>query len=250
MINIYVQRTQARAELDAPVTSGSVGREVQFQFSDDWAGLTKTAVFETNKYKEPRQVPDSGTVEIPEGVLAYPGYQLRIGVIGKSADGTMVIPTVYADCGDIRIGANTKPVERPLTPNQAEKLQNQINTLDERVDVLEAGGGGSGGMSATAKTLLLTILRAAFYSSDQTSNIAALEAVLGSGGSSGGGGDAGGDEPTNTILAVDGDAYAVQRNKVLCIVPGGDADVEADGDALSIGGGVLVHKQADTLTIY
>ncbi len=136
MINIYVQKTQARAELDAPVTSGSVGREVRFQFSADWDGLTKTAVFETNNYRESRSVPESGTVEIPPDVLAYPGYQLRIGVIGKSADGATVIPTVYADCDEIKSGASTVPVGTPPTPSQAEQLQMQIDALREH-------GGGS-----------------------------------------------------------------------------------------------------------
>ena len=109
---------------------------MRFQFSDDWAGLTKTAVFETNNYKEPAVVPESGTLAIPEDVLAYPGFQLRIGVIGKSADGAAVIPTVYADCGAIRPGASTVPVGTPPTPSQAEQLQMQIDALREH-------GGGS-----------------------------------------------------------------------------------------------------------
>lgn len=138
MITIYVHKTQARAELDAPVTSGSVGREVQFQFSDDWDGLVKTAVFETNNYKEIATVPESGTLAIPEDVLAYPSFQLRIGVIGKSADGTTVIPTVYADCGMIKPGASTVPVGAPPTPSQAEQLQAQIDELRE-----QGVGGGS-----------------------------------------------------------------------------------------------------------
>lgn len=132
MITIYVQKTQARAELDAPVTSGSVGREVQFQFSDDWDGLVKTAVFETNNYKETATVPESGTLAIPEDVLTYPGFQLRIGVIGKTADGATVIPTVYADCSMIKPGASTVPVGTPPTPSQAEQLQAQIDELREQ----------------------------------------------------------------------------------------------------------------------
>lgn len=132
MITVYVRKTDARIALDAPVTSGSIGMQVQFQFSDDWAGLTKTAIFETNNYKEIRQVPESGTVEIPEDVLAYPGYQFRIGVIGNNAAGTVVIPTVYADCSTIKLGANTKPAGTPPTPSQAEQLQAQIDALREQ----------------------------------------------------------------------------------------------------------------------
>lgn len=144
MITIYVHKTQARAELDAPVTSGSVGREVQFQFSDDWDGLVKTAVFETNNYKETATVPESGALAIPEDVLTYPGFQLRIGVIGKTADGATVIPTVYADCSMIKPGASTVPVGTPPTPSQAEQLQEQIDDLADRVSDLEDADPGDG----------------------------------------------------------------------------------------------------------
>lgn len=137
-----------------------------------------------------------------------------------------------------------------------------LNTAQKDSLVEAINEAAQGGMSVAAKNLLLTILRAAFYSSDQTSNIDALEVVLASSGSTGGGGSIGGDtgggddntnggdETTNTIIAIENDAYAVQRNTVLCIIPGGDADVVADGDTLSIGGGVLVHNQTGTLMIY
>lgn len=135
MIAIYVQKTQARAELDAPVTSGSSGRGVEFRFSDDWAGLTKTAIFETDNYKDSKQIPESGVTTIPDSVLEYPGFQLRVGVYGKSAGGDVVTPTVYADCGTIKRGANTTPVGTPPTPSQAEALQKQIDVLSSRFDV-------------------------------------------------------------------------------------------------------------------
>lgn len=131
MINIYVQRTLAKACSDAPITSGSVGLTAQFLFSEEWNELTKKAIFETDNYKEPVDVPASGEVIVPESVLVYPWTQLRVGVRGESEDGYVVIPTVYADCGTIRLGANTTPVGTPPTPSQAEYLQAQIDELRE-----------------------------------------------------------------------------------------------------------------------
>lgn len=185
MITIYVHKTQARAELDAPVTSGSVGREVQFQFSDDWNGLVKTAVFETNNYKETATVPVSGTLAIPEDVLAYPGLQLRIGVIGKTAGDATVIPTVYADCGMIKPGASTAPVITPLTPSQAEQLQAQIDELREQ-------GVGGDGLSTTEKTMLLSLFKNAEYTADMSATIAQLETLW-----------SGGDEPDEPVTPTD-----------------------------------------------
>lgn len=131
MINIYVQRTLAKACSDAPITSGSVGLTAQFLFSEEWNKLTKKAIFETDNYKEPVDVPASGEVIVPESVLVYPWTQLRVGVRGESEDGYVVIPTVYADCGTISLGANTTPVGTPPTPSQAEYLQAQIDELRE-----------------------------------------------------------------------------------------------------------------------
>ena len=150
MITIYVHKTQARAELDAPLTSGSVGREVQFQFSDDWAGLTKTAVFETRYCREPANVPDSGTLTIPAAALAQSGVALIIGVLGRNAEGTVVVPTVYADCGTIQPGATTEPKGEPVPPSQAAQLQEQINDLADRVSDLEDAGTGEGEASGSA----------------------------------------------------------------------------------------------------
>lgn len=177
MITIYVQKTQARAELDAPVTSGSVGREVQFQFSDDWDGLVKTAVFETNNYKETATVPVSGTLAIPKDVLTYPGFQLRIGAIGKAADGATVIPTVYADCSMIKPGASTVPVGTPPTPSQAEQLQEQIDKLREQ-------GVGGGGGSIELDTTLTQRGKAADAKAVGNA-LDELEAKIGEGGSGG-----------------------------------------------------------------
>lgn len=216
MITIYVHKTRAQAELDAPVTSGSVGREVQFQFSDDWDGLVKTAVFETNNYKETATVTESGTLAIPEDVLAYPGFQLRIGVIGKTADGATVIPTVYADCSMIKPGASTVPVGTPPTPSQAEQLQAQIDELRE-----QGVGGGGGGISTTEKTLLLSLFKNAAYTADMSATIAQLETLW-----------SGTEEPDEPVVPDIPEADVSQTGSILSIVSG--VSVSQSGAILSI----------------
>lgn len=146
MITIYVQKTQARAELDTPLTNGSVGLEVQFNFSPDWDGLSRTAVFETSEYyKETVEIENENTAIVPENVMLQSGVKLYIGVYGTDNEGNIVVPTVYADCGEIKRGANTEPGGTPVNPSQAVMLQNQIDDLDSRVDVLEMSGVGGAG---------------------------------------------------------------------------------------------------------
>lgn len=152
MISVYVQKTLATAKSDTPLTSGSVGTVVQFYFSSDWDGLNRTAVFETSAYqKETAELSADNSAVIPESVMAQDGVTLFIGVYGTNGGGSIVVPTVYANCGEIKTGANTEPGGEPVTPSQAQQLQNQIDDLDDRVDALEAGGGGgSGGGAVTS----------------------------------------------------------------------------------------------------
>lgn len=86
------------------MTSGSVNvYQVQFEFSEDWEGLTKTAVFETRGRSRAVLLDDTGLCTIPREVLAAPKTALRVGVYG--AWGDMVLPTVWAHLGAILEGA-------------------------------------------------------------------------------------------------------------------------------------------------
>ena len=144
MIKVFVQKTMAKADIDTPLTSGSVGLEVEFVFSEDWSGLTKTAVFETSAfYKETAPLSTASTI-VPADVMAWEEETLYIGVYGTAQNGEIVIPTVYANCGRIHKGANDSEGGRPLIPAQSDILQNQIDNLGGRVAWLEETGGGGG----------------------------------------------------------------------------------------------------------
>ena len=154
MIKVFVQKTMAKADIDTPLTSGSVGLEVEFVFSEDWSGLTKTAVFETSSfYKETAPLSTASTI-VPADVMAWEDETLYIGVYGTAQNGEIVIPTVYANCGRIHKGANDSEGGRPLIPAQSDILQNQIDSLGGRVAWLEATGGGGGGAGILLDTTL------------------------------------------------------------------------------------------------
>lgn len=219
MIKIEVQGARATCTQLQTLTAGMVGAEVEFSFDEEWDGLTKLAVFETDNCKEITSVPDSGTLVIPKEVLTYPGFQLRIGVIGKTVDGAMVIPTVYADCDAIKTGASTVPVGTPPTPSQAEQLQAQIDAL--------ANISGDG-LSAAEKTLLLSLFKNAAYTADMSATIEQLKTLWS-------GGDApdepvGPDEPD---VPIGGDIAATGDEDVT--VTGATATDDGDGSITVIG---------------
>ena len=90
------------------LTSGMVGAEVEFLFSDEWAPLIKTAVFIAGSQK--RVVLEGAWRDniciIPHECLAESDVHLLVGVYGTNIGGSLVIPTVYADLGMIWTGAD------------------------------------------------------------------------------------------------------------------------------------------------
>ena len=90
------------------LTSGMVGAEVEFLFSDEWAPLIKTAVFIAGSQK--RVVLEAAWRDniciIPHECLAESDVHLLVGVYGTNTGGSLVIPTVYADLGMIWTGAD------------------------------------------------------------------------------------------------------------------------------------------------
>lgn len=99
---------------------------------------------------------------IPHEVLAKHGGALRVGVYGRTADGSAATPTVYAQLGIIQRGAdpNADPSTKPTLPVWAQ-IQAQIGdlsnlTTEDKTSLVAAineaaksGGGGSGGKDGT-----------------------------------------------------------------------------------------------------
>lgn len=156
MIKINVSRTCAEATQRERLTSGMQGVELSFSFSADWNDLVKTAVFEgSGRRIALTNIGDSCI--IPHEVLAKHGSALRVGVYGRTADGSAATPTVYAQLGIIQRGAdpNADPSTKPTLPVWAQ-IQTQIGdlsnlTTEDKTNLVAAineaakSGGGSGG---------------------------------------------------------------------------------------------------------
>ena len=134
MFQLYANKNQLAARRRETLTSGSINvYQVRFEFSPDWEGLERTAVFRAGT--ESRSVPldDSGVCEIPWEVLASQGRRLSAGVYGTQGE-SLVLPTVWADLGAILEGAAPGEASRPPTP----ELWRQ--ELDKKGDALDYDG--------------------------------------------------------------------------------------------------------------
>lgn len=78
------------------ITAGTVGLPVEFEFSEEWADLEKTAVFEAGCISRIAENIDTETTVHPD-VLSKANEMLSIGVYGTNKDGTIAIPTTWAD---------------------------------------------------------------------------------------------------------------------------------------------------------
>lgn len=161
MITIHCSRACAHLASPPELLTAGMAKAVtvEFVFSDDWDGLTKTAVFSNGKTTVDVLAAnwDGDTVPVPHEVLAVPGRHARVGVYGANESGG-VLPTVWVSLGKVQPGADPSGDETadPSLPVWAQ-LQNQIGDLDDLktynkgnlVDAINearsSGGSGGGG---------------------------------------------------------------------------------------------------------
>ena len=160
MITIHCARACAHLASPPELLTAGMAKAVtvEFVFSDDWDGLTKTAVFSAGRTTVDvlESAWDGNKVVVPHEILADAGPIARVGVYGANADG-LILPTVWVTLGKVMPAAEPSgdPGADPTLPIWAQ-LQSQIGDLDDLqtynkgnlVDAINEArnsGGGSGG---------------------------------------------------------------------------------------------------------
>ena len=161
MITIHCSRACAHLASPPELLTAGMAKAVtvEFVFSDDWDGLTKTAVFSAGRTTVDvlESAWDGNKVVVPHEILADAGPIARVGVYGANADG-LILPTVWVTLGKVMPAAEPSgdPGADPTLPIWAQ-LQNQIGNLDDLqtynkgnlVDAINearnSGGSGGGG---------------------------------------------------------------------------------------------------------
>ena len=161
MIIIHCARACAHMASPPELLTAGMAKAVtvEFVFSDDWDGLTKTAVFSNGKTTVDVLAAnwDGDTVPVPHEVLAVPARPARVGVYGADESG-VVLPTVWVSLGKVQPSADPSgdASADPSLPVWAQ-LQNQIGDLNDLktynkgnlVDAINearsSGGGARGG---------------------------------------------------------------------------------------------------------
>ena len=161
MITIHCSRACAHLASPQELLTAGMAKAVTVElvFSDDWSGLTKTAVFSAGRTTVDvlESAWDGNKVVVPHEILADAGPIARVGVYGANADG-LIMPTVWVTLGKVMPAAEPSgdPGADPTLPIWAQ-LQSQIGDLDDLqtynkgnlVDAINearsSGGSGGGG---------------------------------------------------------------------------------------------------------
>ncbi len=117
-IKVEVTGNIARViEKPSKITSGTVGLPIEFVFDSQWEGLRKVAVFRAGNIIKTVDNPEAGTT-VPWEVLEKPNAWLSIGAYGTNAEGSVVIPTIWANVCVIHVGVNPDgdPTTDPTLP--------------------------------------------------------------------------------------------------------------------------------------
>ena len=145
--SMIIFRAKGRAaccEVTEPITTGSVGLPVQFQFDEAWDGLSKTAVFTGSGVSVDQVIGADNALVVPWECLEDAGGTLIVGVTGTRNSGEIVIPTVLARAGVIVKGAALSGVgPHDPTPSWAVQVQEEASeALAKATAVEEAAARG------------------------------------------------------------------------------------------------------------
>lgn len=117
MFILHANKTKLNVWQREQMTSGSVNvYNVKFEFSEDWDGLERVAVFQAGGDPVSILLDDSAECVIPPEVLTTPGIQLMVGVYG-TRNGDTVLPTIWANLGVIMQGVLPIGGSYPPTPD-------------------------------------------------------------------------------------------------------------------------------------
>lgn len=121
------------------LTSGSVKvNRVQFEFSEDWGGMVRTAVFKQGNTAISVLLGETAACDIPYEVLEEHGRALYAGVYGTK-DGVVVLPTIWTSLGEVKEGVTLGESAQPPTPGIYEQILNELSNKADGVRYTEDG---------------------------------------------------------------------------------------------------------------
>lgn len=155
-IELNVRGATATAKVTGQITEGAVGIPVTVTVDSAWEGIAPKLVAACGGVEKTMLVSGTGKATLPWECLKA-GQELKIGIDGASADGSIRIPTIWASCGRVQAstakaseaGQGSRPTGtlvdqfyRDLRKAQEDAwdMEGKLDTIREDVDALNKGG--------------------------------------------------------------------------------------------------------------
>ena len=163
MISIFASKALAIVTDNETLTSGMAGAEIKFSFSEDWDNLTKTAIFRAGDVANAvigSQWTDN-VCTIPHETLATAGEELRVGVYGVNSDKKVIIPTIWATVGVVRVGVDpsadestdaTLPVWAQVVDSAEKAAKGAVEDVRSEVETSATAAANSATAAANSAT--------------------------------------------------------------------------------------------------
>ena len=117
MFILYADKNKRTVRRREAVTSGSVNAyTVRFEFSPEWDGMERVAVFRAGKESRSVRLGEGGECSVPWEVLSSHGVLLLAGVHGTRG-GEIVLPTGWVSLGAVLEGVTVGEYAQPPTPD-------------------------------------------------------------------------------------------------------------------------------------
>ena len=115
---VYCNGTRAKCLREIELTEGMSGAPIEFEFSKEWDGLGKTAVF-TSDGSRSRILDEDGKTTVPHEILTTAGMDVEVAVFSQREDGTTwPSPSLVCKIGQVKRGA--KPGADPGYPHEGQ----------------------------------------------------------------------------------------------------------------------------------
>lgn len=119
-ITLFCTGALARARVEGRITRGMVGLTVEIRCDESWEGLTRSLICRNGEDSWVMAGIHDSTV-VPWEALTQEG-RLSLCLEGRNAEGALVLPTSWADCGLIYDSGSGEPGSPAPTPDQAQQL--------------------------------------------------------------------------------------------------------------------------------
>lgn len=141
MFTISIGKAETNCPDKITLTSGMVKAvQVAFNFSDEWEGFIKTAIFSNGSTTTDVPLDKEDKCYIPHEVLAVPGEEVTVGVYGCKGEGDdyVAIPTEKQSLGEVIEGVDPLGEEpKEPTPTVWDELKIKVENMYSKEEINE-----------------------------------------------------------------------------------------------------------------